>query len=489
MYRSNFQHGGLVLLVVLLLTINFGCTPKQTDKIPITTSSKEAKQLFLQGRNLFEKLQVQKSLQYFQQAVEKDPKFAMAYLFLANAQPTTSGFFKYLEEAVSLANDVSAGERDWILGIQAGAEGLPKAQFDYYQALVNAYPNDEHAYTLLGDYYIGQQDWQSAINEYNQAVQIAPSFSPSYNQLGYAYRFEGNYSDAEEAFKKYIALIPNDPNPYDSYAEMLMKIGRFEESVEEYRQALVQDSNFVSSYLGIASDLNFLGKYNDAREELQKLHSIARNDGERRAAFFGMAVSYVDEGNLDKALEMITKQYELASKINDAGAMSRDLTNMGNILLQQAAPDDASQKFNQALEVVEKSDLPADVKANARRLSLYNTARVAVAKKDIKTADSIWVGFDSLVAATDDPNQIRLSHELEGIIALADKQYSKAIRELQQANLQNPYNWYRMGMAHLGEGEEDMAKDDFQRAAEFFALDNLNYAFIRSNALKVAESL
>src|SRR6266852_4269944 len=62
-------------------------TPAGGGKIPVTTSSAEARSEFLQGRDLAEKLLVTDSIAHFQKAVSLDPSFASAELSLANSAP------------------------------------------------------------------------------------------------------------------------------------------------------------------------------------------------------------------------------------------------------------------------------------------------------------------------------------------------------------------------------------------------------------------
>ena len=62
------------------------------DKIPITTSSEEARKLYLDGRDLLEKLRGTDARRLFEQAVAKDPNFALAYVGLANTSGTNGEF-------------------------------------------------------------------------------------------------------------------------------------------------------------------------------------------------------------------------------------------------------------------------------------------------------------------------------------------------------------------------------------------------------------
>ena len=470
----------LVIGVLLLGASVFAAV--KNDKVPITTSSDEARQLYLKGRDLFERLQGQESLQYFDQAIARDPNFALAYLNSSFNQPTAKAFFERLNKAVALAETVSEGERLMILGFEAGVNGKPMKQREYYRKLVAAYPQDERAHNLLGNHYFGQQEFEKAIAEYEKATAIAPSFSQPYNQMGYSYRQLGKYGKAEATFKKYIELIPNDPNPYDSYAELLLKMGRFKESIAQYQKALSFNPNFVASHIGIATNLNYLGKHQQARAQLKKLFDIARNDGERRAALFATTVSYVHEGNMEMALKELDKQYAMGEKINDAAAMSGDLGTMGNILLESGRYDEALAKFKKSVKLVEESGLSAEIKGFAKRGYLYNAGRVALAKKDLKTAKARSEEFLTQAKAAKNTFQIWLAHELAGMIALEEKAYDKALAHFGKANQQNPYTFYRMALAYDGQGDTKKARKLCKKAAHFNALNSMNQAFVSKKA-------
>ena len=484
MSKHYVLKGVLVMAVYVLIFASLSYAADEKGKIPITTSSEEALTYFLQGRDIFEKLRAQESLQFLEKAITADPDFAMCYLYFSLAQPSAKGFFEQLNKAVALVEKVSEGERLWILGLQAGVNGDPMKQKEYYKKLVATYPNDERAHNLLGGYYFGQQKYALAIEEYNKATKINPNFSQPYNQLGYANRFLEKYKDAEDAFKKYIQLIPDDPNPYDSYAELLLKIGKYDESIKYYKKALTVNPNFVASHIGIATNLNYQRKHVDARKQLMKLYDITRNDGERRQTHFATAVSYVDQGKFDSALEELEKQYALAEKINDAAAMAGDLGIMGNILLEIKKYDQAEAKFKKSVQLIEGSNLAEEVKNNARRNFLFNAARVALKKKDLVTAKAKAKEFRKQVEAQKNTFQIWLSHQIAGMIALEEKAFDKAVAEFQQANLQNPYNLYKLSLAFKGKGDKVKAKEFFTKAINYNGLNSLNNAFVRFKTQK-----
>ncbi|HEX5873882.1 MAG TPA: tetratricopeptide repeat protein [Pyrinomonadaceae bacterium] len=496
MQHDHSRRIGYLLLLVCLLVLS-GCEPVEPNrtasssavasttgngKIPITTSSDEARKAFLAGRELSEKLRLTDSLAHYDKAISLDPNFAWAHLLRAQVSPTGKEFFDHLKHAVSHADKASDGERMLIQAAEAGANGNPTKQKEILEKLVAAYPNDERAHFTLGGYYFGQQDFTNAINHYKKATELAPDYSTAFNILGYAYRQNEQYAEAENAFKKYVELIPNDPNPYDSYAELLLKMGRFDEAIAQYNKALAIQPTFVNSHFGIAAALAYQGKTGDAQAELQKITEKARSDGERRTALFGQMIVAVDSGKLDQALVELEKQYALGQKNNDVPAMAGDQQLKGNILLEMGRHDDARKAYEQALKVTTESNLSQEVKDNAARVYRYNLARVAVAKKDLAAAKTEAETFRKAVEAARNANQLRQAHELAGRIALEEKNYDAAIASLTQANQQNPDVLYLLGQAYHGKGDTTKAKESFTRAAKFNSLPQLNYAFVRSKA-------
>ena len=173
-----------------------------TDKVPITTASPEARDLYLKGRDLAEKLRATDGRRFYEQAAAKDPDFALAHVGLANTAGTTKEFIDAVTRAAALAGRVSEGEKHMVLGLDAAMKGNVAEVLTHYKELVRLFPNDERAHTLLGNLYFGRQDYDAAVKEFVRATAINPSFSQPYNQLGYAYRFLDKLDDAEVAFKK-----------------------------------------------------------------------------------------------------------------------------------------------------------------------------------------------------------------------------------------------------------------------------------------------
>lgn len=468
-----------------------GCSvkPKEEGKIPITTSSDEAKQNFIKGRDFTESLQGQESLQYLGKAIQEDSTFALAYLTRSAFQPTAKDFFDDLNKAVSFAGNASQGEQLMISGFEAGINANLAKQTADYEKLVSLYPKDERAHNLLAGAYFGQFEDQKAIDEYKKATEINPNYTPTYNSLGYAYRRVENYPEAEKAFQKYIELIPNDPNPYDSYAELLLKEGKYDAAIENYQKALSHNSNFVSSKVGIAAAYMYKGNYEEARKELQQLYDSARNDGEKRTALFNMAVTYADEGKPDMALTEMEKEYAIAEKLNDFGNMSGDLFAMGVVLYESGKYKEALDKFEKSVEVFDKSPSSQSLKDNVKLNILYNQGLVAMKMNDFKTASEKVDQYMTGVKAINNSNQIKTAHELMGLIALEQKKVDDCLTHLNEANQTDPYVLFFSGKAYELKGDKQKAKEFFEKAMNFNALPNLNTTYARLYAKNMLKGI
>ena len=486
MFIATITRKSAFVVLMALVGSAFGAVHAQAQengKVPITTASAEARALYLKGRDLAEKLRATDARRFYEQAVQKDKAFALGYVGLANTSGTTKEFIDAVTQAAALAGSVSPGEAHLIRGLEANLKGDPAGALTHYTELVRMFPKDERALTLLGNTYFGRQDYEASIKQYTSATAINPSFSQPYNQLGYAYRTIEKYDEAEKAFKKYIELIPGDPNPYDSYAELLMKVGRFDESIKMYEKALSIDPNFIASHIGIGNDYLAMGKPDKARTAFAKIAAVARNTGEKRTAHVWAAASYVHEGATDKAIEELRASYALAQAEQDGGSMSGDLTQMGDVLREAGRTAESLEKYREAVTVIDKSQVPEEVKQATRRTHVFEEGRVAVAGNDLATAKKSLAEYTRQVGEKKRPFEVRQQHELAGMIALAEKEYPAAAKELQLANQQDPRILYILGLAWKGAGDATRAETFTTKAANFNGL-NFNYAYVRSKARK-----
>jgi tetratricopeptide (TPR) repeat protein len=489
MYGTSARRSIPAPLCALFCLGLLACAPPDgggDGKIPLTTDSEQARELYLQGRDLTEKLRFTDSRRYFLDAVAADDSFALAHLALANSAPTTNEFFESLQRAVALSADVSEGERHMILAVDAGARGDPSARETHLLQLVEGYPQDEWGHMLLGNFYLNRQEYEKAIEAHRTAIELDPAFSRPHNSMGYALRGLGRYEEAEQAFLRYIELIPGEPNPYDSYAELLMKMGRFEESIENFEKALSYNPNFTPSHVGIGNDYMFLGQPEKARESFRRLQDLARNDAERRRALLWLAASYLHEGDREQALAQIRAMSKIAEEGGDQATVSRDLVRMGDILLHTGSPLEAQDRYRVAVEVMEASAVPEEVKENFRRNHLYREASVALAQEDAETARRLTAEYGDRVAAQRIAFEQRRHHELLGRLAVLDEEFEAALAEFARADQQDPIVLCLQAEAWHGRGDTDKARELVERAASFNGID-FDYAFVRAKALDKLE--
>ncbi len=480
------------VLVAVAMTACREQTEEPTEgagKIPITTSSDEARAAFVEGRQMLENLRVSDARQFYLQAVEKDPEFASAYLGVANTATNASDFFSALARATDLASKVSEGERLVIKATAAGVNGEPERQRTLLETLLVKYPEDERAHNLTGIFYFGRQEWSRAAKHLRRATEINPQFAPAYNMLGYSLRFQDDYAGAEEAFKKYVELIPDEPNPYDSYAELLTEMGRFEESIVQYEKALDINAKFINSYVGIGNNLMLMGRYDEAREAFSKVEELARGDGERRLAETWLAISHLHQRNFDAALDDIRRRYEIAEESDDKGNMAVDLALMGTILLYAGNPDAAVEKYDEAVAMSDRSNATDEVKDAVRRNRVANLARVALRRGDLDTARARAEEYRRLVEPHQIPGEIRQSHELFGLVALGEDRFQEALDELARANQQDARVLFAQAMALRELGEDEAGAEMLYRAAHHNTLIQapINYALVRPIALEMLE--
>jgi tetratricopeptide (TPR) repeat protein len=226
-----------------------------------------------------------------------------------------------------------------------------------------------------------------------------------------------------------------------------------------------------------------MGDPDKARSAFAKINEVARTTGERRMAHFWTAASYVYEGKTSKAIDEIKASSALAQKENDAAAQAADLNQIGDIQREAGQFDQALASYKQAVAVLEKSQVPEEVKAAARRNLLFEEGRVAVAKNDLPTAKTKSAEYARQVALKSRPMEVRQQHELAGMIALAEKRGDAAVSELKQANQQDPRILYMTAQALKLEGKSDEAAKAAKEAEHFNELA-FDSAYIRSESRK-----
>ena len=457
--------------------------------MPITTSSSEAEAAFRAGRELFNNAHLHDAWRHFQRAAKSDTNFALAFLYLANSDPSARGFFENLQLAKNHSGHVSQGEQLLIESSLAAAEGNPGLQRELLGKLVELYPKDEFALLFQATAYFVQQVYDSATLVCERIVQLTPSYASPYNMLGYSYRALGNLDAAARAFQEYIRLIPEDPNPYDSYAELLTRMGHFEEAIQQYRLALKQDPTFGASRVGISANLIFLGRYDEARRELVLLRDSAVNTAHKRAALIGMVVSYADEGSLPEALNQLEVLYELDASIPDPPSMSGDLRSIAFVLARLGRFEEAESRLVRARDVIENSDVFDRVKRDSRTDQIMWLAALRLEQGKLGEAQTLAEQYQAEISSTANPGRLRYAHLIRGRVALSQGDYNLAVTELEQADQQQAWTLFHLAKAYEDKGDLPKAGELYKQAAQSYELNSMYYAFIRRQAAGKAEEL
>ncbi len=473
--RFRIRYAGIMALLMLFIAPSFLFA--QQKEMPLTTS-KEALALFLQGRDKAENLQDPGTL--FEQAIQKDPNFALAYLF---AGTTNQEFRTNVEKATNLTEKVSAGEREWILAVKDQVDNNPAGRKMHLEQLLKLHPADKRAHSQMGFYYRSIGDDTTALRHFTEAVKLDKKYAPAYNNIGYSNLSLGRYTDAERAFKTYINLIPKNPNPYDSYAELLMKTGKYDQSIKQYNQALTIDPTFINSYRGIGNNYAYKGDYTKAREAYQLMFDKATDDGLRDLALLSTVNSYVTEGRTDKALEVNEQRLGIAEKAGDSVGLIGIHTTAGYILAESGNLDEAAKQFEKADQLREGSSLTPTVRENRRFGKMQNHARLLIARKEFDQAKTQLDEISQYLSSRKNTNQDRAYNETAGFLELGQKNYTKALEYFAKADPNDPYIWYYQAVAQEAAGNGKPAAKLYQKLTTWNQLDDTRYALVRTRAI------
>ena len=467
----------------------------ESAKVPITTSSEEALESYLAGRALLEDLHFTEARPHFEQAVEFDPEFAMAYVQLANSAQTAAQFFTAVGNADAFARGASEGEQLIIKALIEGSRNDPVRQVAALTELLGLHPDDERVHNQLGNFYSnrlgafsGQSDFERAVRHYKKAVAINPAFATAYNSMGYAHRFNNDLASARGAFEKYVELIPDEANPYDSYAELLMEMGQYDESIENYRKSLSIDRNFAASYAGISINESLRGDSDSALEAAAQMLSVARTSGEKQTAMFRKVTSHLFAGDTQAALSASEEMYALAEADSNDAAMGGIREYMGDIMLAEGDGTKALAFFESALDHRQKADINDANKAQAKRTHLFKTAIVAIVNDDVEMAADLAAKYKNAAEENGTSFERRRIHEHAGYIAIMKDDNATAMAELALANDLDPIVLYWCAVAHKNAGNNEKAREFAERAVNRNTI-SANLPFFREEAMAMLNEL
>lgn len=256
------------------------------------TESNEAYQLYLRGRFYWNKRSEEgllKSIDYFQQAIEKDAGFALAYSGLADSY-------------------ILLGAPDATGGIPP-AEALPKAKTAALKALeIDDTLAEAHASLAHAKYY--DREWTTIEQEYKRAIELNPKYPTAPSWYAVYLMSLGRFDEALVQIRRAQELDPLSLPINMTVGWVLLTARRPEESEQQLRKTLEMDPNFILAHhrLGLAYEQQ--AKYNEAIAEFKQVVTLT----ERKP--LGVAA--------------LARAYALAGKRADAQKILNELQQMSN---------------------------------------------------------------------------------------------------------------------------------------------------------------
>ena len=248
----------LHLILGSIIVMLSACYPR--DRVmELSSSSKEAQELFSQARQLFQEHKFERSQELLREAIRHDPDFAVAYAML-NDEANVG-------KAMDLIDNTSRGEELFIRYKWAAINLNIEEEISCLERMTALLPDDPWPHYYLGlTYHIHKQNLEMSASEFLKALELDPNHIISLNRLGYYYVRRKMFDLAEQTFKQYIAIAPHVANAYDSYAEFLITRQRYDESFVLLEKCMEVDPEWMVGYAKIGELYAFKGMHKKAIE-------------------------------------------------------------------------------------------------------------------------------------------------------------------------------------------------------------------------------
>jgi serine/threonine protein kinase/tetratricopeptide (TPR) repeat protein len=255
-----------------------------------STQNSEAYQLYLQGRFYWNRRTAggaNKAIGYFQQAIEKDPNFALAYSGLADS------YFSLARNTAVLSPK------------EAGAKARQAAEkaIELDPSLVEAHTS--LANTLL----VFDWDFAGAEREFQRALEINPAYPYTHIWFSEFLYATGRYDESVQENRKAVALEPFTPVLHYNLAISLVFARRYAESGKEFRKILDMDPTFYLAHFGLAYVLGLQQNPGEALAEIQKA-VISMPESSYFRGFLGYALAKA--GRTEESREILGSLIEEA---------------------------------------------------------------------------------------------------------------------------------------------------------------------------------
>ncbi len=281
------------------------------------TENPEAFQAYLQGRFFLESgtnAGHQKAIEYFEQAIKKDPAYAPAYIGLArDYRDYLSLSSKDAREKAkplllkALEIDDTLAEAHAMLGaIRQDEDDWPAAEKEFERAM-DLNPRAWGVHSLYAKYLaaIGRND--EAVAEAKRMLEIDPLSASAVGAVALMSLQARQYDQAIEFFRKAIDMQPNDPRFHNNLARAFVQKGMYEEAIAEFQKANTLDPKQPGRFARFAYTYAVSGKRAQAQKMLEELKEQAKQS---HVAPVNFAIIYAGLSEKDRAFEWLEKAYE-----------------------------------------------------------------------------------------------------------------------------------------------------------------------------------
>ncbi len=259
-----------------------------------------------------------KAMKYFEEAIARDPGFALAYVGLADCY-SMLGLYGYRRPSTvypTARNYVTkALELDKSLAEAHASMGEILMQY-YFEWDASAFELDRAlelntsyatAHMWKSTYLVAQGRVDEAMVECRAAEELDPLSMIIATELGKTLYFARRYHEAIDQYRRAIEIDPNFAIAHKGLAEVYSQTGKFDEAIEEIQKAIALSKGSIF----ILDDAGYIYAISGRRVEAGKvLQDLDQATEETWVPPFGRAAIYAGLGDKSKAMEWLEKAYE-----------------------------------------------------------------------------------------------------------------------------------------------------------------------------------
>ena len=449
------------------------------DISEFTTTSMEAYNYFIKGREDFYDQYIKDAITRLEKAVELDPNFAMAYLYLGytynNLALDPKKAIECYEKARELSESVSEKERLLIEAEYAGTvEGRTEKWLEILNTVVEKYPRELQARVELSEYYRIREMFSEVIKHAEIILALDPTRGDAYEELAFAYANTGNDEKALEYLQQGSAAIPGDPRMNLTAGQFYVKMGKIDDAIRKFKDALDIKADFtIENFLAYAYAMK--EDYDEAFRWSGKYSENPISGGIEAKGYWFSGFYHHWLGNYKQAVEDLQKAWDIVNESGNRDFMSEFL--MGYFYYQKGEWD-LSRDYIQGWHDGLMEPLPEAAQEQRSEIASpvhWVLGLIDVKQGNIDSARSHLKEMEAWLPKRLVPDSSGY-YELLGEILLAEKSYDEAISALKDIKQRKmPWIWntrYIFGYNVQGPkallAQAYKEKGDFDQAIEVY---------------------